>query len=147
MILKICCIGLSFVFIINNEPSLIEKFSFFAALRGAATLKARALKEVLNIAVVLPAEKGISVGSCAKGNNGHSNRNYSGELALGEDFLTASSQELLAKGSVLLKRTRKGSNSVHCCKIKHLLEYDFKSYSLHFVYMQVTFIGKLSLFI
>ncbi|XWS46869.1 hypothetical protein CRYUN_Cryun14cG0105100 [Craigia yunnanensis] len=78
------------------------------ALRGAATLKARALKEVWNIAAVLPAEKGISVGSCAKGNNEHSNRNYSGELAPGEDFLTASSQELLAKGSVLLKRTRKG---------------------------------------
>ena len=119
MILKIYCIGLSFVFIINNEPSLIENFSFFAALRGAATLKARALKEVLNIAVVLPAEKGISVGSCAKGNNGHSNRNYSGELAPGEDFLTACSQELLAKGSELLKRTRKGIKPLHFCIITH----------------------------
>ncbi|XVF21717.1 hypothetical protein REPUB_Repub12eG0114300 [Reevesia pubescens] len=78
------------------------------ALRGAATLKARALKEVWNIAAVLPAEKGISAGFCAKGNNEHSNRNYSGELAPGEDFLTTCSQELLAKGSELLKRTRKG---------------------------------------
>ncbi|XP_022728223.1 VAN3-binding protein-like isoform X2 [Durio zibethinus] len=78
------------------------------ALRGAATLKARALKEVRNIAAVLPAEKRISVGSCAKGNNGHPNCNYSGELAPGEDFLTACSQELLAKGTELLKRTRKG---------------------------------------
>ncbi|XP_022758281.1 VAN3-binding protein-like [Durio zibethinus] len=78
------------------------------ALRGAATLKARALKEVWNIAPVLPAEKTISAGFCANGNNGHSNRNYSGELAPGEDFLAACSQELLAKGSELLKRTRKG---------------------------------------
>ncbi|OMO77661.1 hypothetical protein CCACVL1_14918 [Corchorus capsularis] len=84
------------------------------ALRGAATLKARALKEVWNIAAVLPADKGISNGFCPnpKGNssNGHahSNRNYSGELAPGEDFLTTCSQELLAKGSELLKRTRKG---------------------------------------
>ncbi|XVF32520.1 hypothetical protein REPUB_Repub17cG0089700 [Reevesia pubescens] len=78
------------------------------ALRGAATLKARALKEVWNIAAVLPAEKGVSAGFCAGGNNGHSNRNYSGELAPGEDFFAACSQELLAKGSELLKRTRKG---------------------------------------
>ncbi|TYH36889.1 hypothetical protein ES332_D12G003000v1 [Gossypium tomentosum] len=78
------------------------------ALRGAATLKARALKEVWNIAAVLPAEKMASVGFCSKGSNGsHSNRNNSGELAP-EDFLTACSQELLAKGSELLKRTRKG---------------------------------------
>ncbi|PPS07752.1 hypothetical protein GOBAR_AA12912 [Gossypium barbadense] len=78
------------------------------ALRGAATLKARALKEVWNIAAVLPAEKTASVGFCSKGSNGsHSNRNNSGELAP-EDFLTACSQELLAKGSELLKRTRKG---------------------------------------
>ncbi|XP_022771147.1 VAN3-binding protein-like [Durio zibethinus] len=78
------------------------------ALRGAATLKARALKEGWNIAAVLPAEKGIGVGSCSKGNNGHSDCNYSGEFASGEDFLTACSQEPLAKGSELLKRTRKG---------------------------------------
>ncbi|XVF80832.1 hypothetical protein PTKIN_Ptkin15bG0106900 [Pterospermum kingtungense] len=79
------------------------------ALRGAATFKARAVKEVWNVAAVLPAEKGISVGSCVKGNvNGHSNRNHSEELAPGEDFLTACSQELLAKGTELLKRTRKG---------------------------------------
>ena len=32
--------------------------SVCAALRGAATLKARALKEVLNVAVVLPVERG-----------------------------------------------------------------------------------------
>ncbi|XVF71870.1 hypothetical protein PTKIN_Ptkin12aG0074300 [Pterospermum kingtungense] len=77
------------------------------ALRGAATLKARALREVWNIAAVLPAEKGIGVGSCAKGNNGLSSQNYSGELAPAENFLTTCSQEL-ARGSELLKRTRKG---------------------------------------
>ncbi|GMI69344.1 FORKED 1 [Hibiscus trionum] len=80
------------------------------ALRGAAALKARALKEVWNIASVIPAEKTAGIRHCAKGNNrhsNHSNRNNSGELAP-EDFLTACSQELLAKGSELLKRTRKG---------------------------------------
>ncbi|KAE8685029.1 Forked1 isoform 2 [Hibiscus syriacus] len=75
------------------------------ALRGATTLKARALKEVRNVTAVLPAEKGISF---AKSNNGHSNGNYSGELDPGEDFLSACNQELIAKGGELLKRTRKG---------------------------------------
>ncbi|XP_039041302.1 VAN3-binding protein-like [Hibiscus syriacus] len=79
------------------------------ALRGAATLKARALKEVWNIAAVLPLEKGVTGGLCGKGNNsGHWNRNCSGELAAGDPLLTACTQELLAKGSELLKRTRKG---------------------------------------
>ncbi|MBA0708802.1 hypothetical protein Golax_023894 [Gossypium laxum] len=74
------------------------------ALRGAATLKARALKEVLNIAAVLPSEKGISNGLYGKVNNGHLNRNYSGELPPA----AACNHELLAKGTELLKRTRKG---------------------------------------
>ncbi|GLU03564.1 hypothetical protein SLE2022_207560 [Rubroshorea leprosula] len=78
------------------------------ALRGAATLKARALKEVWNIAAVLPAERGLATGVCGKSNNGHSNQNYSGELIAADDFLSSCSQELLAKGSELLKRTRKG---------------------------------------
>ncbi|KAE8665430.1 BI1-like protein-like [Hibiscus syriacus] len=77
------------------------------ALRGAAALKARALKEVWNIASVIPAEKTAGIGLCANGNNGHSNRNNIEELAP-EDFLTACSQDLLAKGTELLKRTRKG---------------------------------------
>ncbi|KAK8506204.1 hypothetical protein V6N13_002840 [Hibiscus sabdariffa] len=76
------------------------------ALRGAAALKARALKEVWNIASVIPAEKTAGV-ALSKGNSEHSNRDNGGELAP-EDFLTACSQELLAKGSELLKRTRKG---------------------------------------
>ncbi|KAE8730667.1 Forked1 isoform 2 [Hibiscus syriacus] len=77
------------------------------ALRGAAALKARALKEVWNIASVIPAEKTAGIGLCAKGNNGHSNHNNIRELAP-EDFLTACGQDLLAKGTELLKRTRKG---------------------------------------
>ncbi|KAM7256440.1 hypothetical protein ACFE04_012181 [Oxalis oulophora] len=81
------------------------------ALRGAATLKARALKEVWNIAAVLPVEKGIGV--CGKtGYNNNINRtgnqSFSEELAVGENFIGVCSQELLAKGSELLKRTRKG---------------------------------------
>lgn len=69
------------------------------ALRGAATLKARALKEVWNIASVIPVEKGMGVGS---------NGSYSGELVPEENFLGICSQELLARGCELLKRTRQG---------------------------------------
>ncbi|KAF9605059.1 hypothetical protein IFM89_013729 [Coptis chinensis] len=73
------------------------------ALRGAATLKARALKEVWNIAAVIPVERGM-----AGTNNGHSNGSYSGELVPEENFLGICSQELLARGCELLKRTRQG---------------------------------------
>ncbi|KAJ0052225.1 hypothetical protein Pint_03260 [Pistacia integerrima] len=78
------------------------------ALRGAATLKARALKEVLNVAAVLPVERGTGGSVGARGNNSHHNHSLSGELAPGDGFLSACSQEFLAKGSELLKRTRTG---------------------------------------
>lgn len=76
------------------------------ALRGAATLKARALKEVWNIAAVIPVEKGMGVGG--NGSNGNSNSSFSGELVPEENFLGICSRELLARGCELLKRTRKG---------------------------------------
>ncbi|KAH8509293.1 hypothetical protein H0E87_011165 [Populus deltoides] len=76
------------------------------ALRGAATLKARALKDVLNVAAAIPIER--CTGICGAGNNGHHNRSYSGELVNGENFLGACSVEFLARGSELLKRTRQG---------------------------------------
>ncbi|KAF3456942.1 hypothetical protein FNV43_RR01596 [Rhamnella rubrinervis] len=76
------------------------------ALRGAATLKARALKEVWNIAAVIPVEKGVGVGG--NGSNGNSNSSFSGELVPEENFLGICSRELLARGCELLKRTRKG---------------------------------------
>ncbi|GAV84994.1 Auxin_canalis domain-containing protein/PH_2 domain-containing protein [Cephalotus follicularis] len=78
------------------------------ALRGAATLKARAMKEAWNIAAVLPVEKGKGIGVCGKGHNRHTSNSFSGELVDGENFLGTCSQDLLAKGSELLKRTRKG---------------------------------------
>ncbi|OIV91342.1 hypothetical protein TanjilG_01960 [Lupinus angustifolius] len=79
------------------------------ALRGAATLKARALKEVWNITTVTPIERGIGIGLCGKGNNNsNSSTSDSGEIVNGDNFLGACSQELLAKGTELLKRTRKG---------------------------------------
>ncbi|KAF8392329.1 hypothetical protein HHK36_022671 [Tetracentron sinense] len=71
------------------------------ALRGAATLKARALKEVWNIAAVSPVERGIGVGF--NGNNGHPNGNYSGELLPDENFLGVCSRDLLARGYVVLE--------------------------------------------
>uniref|UniRef100_A0A6N2MS36 PH domain-containing protein n=1 Tax=Salix viminalis TaxID=40686 RepID=A0A6N2MS36_SALVM len=74
------------------------------ALRGAATLKARALKDVLNVAAAIPMER--CTGICGAGNNGHPNRSYSDELVNGENFLGACSVEFLARGSELLKRTR-----------------------------------------
>ncbi|KAJ4769708.1 auxin canalization protein (DUF828) [Rhynchospora pubera] len=91
------------------------------ALRGAATLKARALKEVWNIAAVIPVEKGV----VGPGGPHHSQQrrqskvakdvrsngsSFSDELPLEEDnFLGLCSQELLARGTELLKRTRKGA--------------------------------------
>ncbi|KAG2325339.1 hypothetical protein Bca52824_008067 [Brassica carinata] len=79
------------------------------ALRGAATLKARALKEVWNIAAALPADKGASSALCGQVETKHSGSSFSGELPIaGEDFLGVCNQELLAKGTELLKRTRGG---------------------------------------
>ncbi|KAJ0255024.1 VAN3-binding protein [Hirschfeldia incana] len=79
------------------------------ALRGAATLKARALKEVWNIAAALPADKGASSALCGQIETKHSGSSFSGELPIaGEDFLGVCNQELLAKGTELLKRTRGG---------------------------------------
>ncbi|KAK6141365.1 hypothetical protein DH2020_024915 [Rehmannia glutinosa] len=77
------------------------------ALRGVATLKARALKEVWNVAAAIPIEKGISLGN---GNNSSSNSSgsYVEELVPEENFLAACNQEMLARGSELLKRTRTG---------------------------------------
>lgn len=80
---------------------------WIAALRGAATLKARALKEVWNIAAVIPVEKGMGVPT--NGSNGNSNSSYSGELVPEENFLGICSRELLARGCEILKRTRKGN--------------------------------------
>ncbi|XP_019181304.1 PREDICTED: VAN3-binding protein-like isoform X2 [Ipomoea nil] len=74
------------------------------ALRGAATLKARALKEVWNIAAVIPVDKRTGGSNGSNGSNGSS----SGELAPEENFLGICSRELLSRGSELLKRTRKG---------------------------------------
>ena len=86
----------------------------FAALRGAATLKARVLKEVWNIAAVIPVEKNLGAGggSNANGNrngsNDSSNSSFSGEIVPEENFLGICSRELLARGCELLKRTRTG---------------------------------------
>ncbi|CAJ2673896.1 unnamed protein product [Trifolium pratense] len=81
------------------------------ALRGAATLKARALKEVWNIAAVIPVEKnlvGNGNGGGGGGSNGSSNSSFSGELTTEDNFLGICSRELLARGCELLKRTRTG---------------------------------------
>ncbi|KAF8006447.1 hypothetical protein BT93_K0671 [Corymbia citriodora subsp. variegata] len=81
------------------------------ALRGAATLKARAAKEVWNIAAVLPLEKGVGIGCSGKANRNanHSSLGNSGELVVvGDNFLGVCIQEFLAKGTELLKRTRNG---------------------------------------
>ncbi|XP_057816443.1 VAN3-binding protein isoform X1 [Cryptomeria japonica] len=67
------------------------------ALRGAATLKVRALKEVRNNASVIPYDKG---GSATTGPDQ--------ELGEKGDELAMSCQEVLARGGELLKRTRKG---------------------------------------
>uniref|UniRef100_A0A1S3ZQE8 VAN3-binding protein-like n=1 Tax=Nicotiana tabacum TaxID=4097 RepID=A0A1S3ZQE8_TOBAC len=79
------------------------------ALRGAATLKGRALKEVWNIAAVTPKEKGIGVGTVRKSDQTQTNsNNYSEGLDVEENFLGVCNQELLARGREFLKRTRNG---------------------------------------
>ncbi|XP_042038254.1 VAN3-binding protein-like isoform X2 [Salvia splendens] len=75
------------------------------ALRGAATLKARTLKDVWNVAAVAPLDKGAGVVS---GVSGGSIGSSSGEFIPEENFLEICSRELLARGCELLKRTRKG---------------------------------------
>ncbi|KAK8923879.1 hypothetical protein KSP39_PZI019652 [Platanthera zijinensis] len=79
------------------------------ALRGAATLKARVLKEMWNTTAVIPVEKG-----CEK-NRRHWNRHSENKPAVsssdfipGQNFLGLCNQNLLSRGSELLKRTRKG---------------------------------------
>ena len=72
-------------------------------------MKARALKEVWNIAAVIPVEKGLGV--VGNVSNGNSNSSFSGELVPEENFLGVCSRELLARGCELLKRTRKGKVS------------------------------------
>ncbi|CAN6352292.1 unnamed protein product [Urochloa humidicola] len=104
------------------------------ALRGAATLKARVVKEVWNGAAVIPVEKSAMAGGRGGGHqqqfhkdNGHqlkhqqqqrelessnsSSSCFSDEPVLAEEnnFLGICTQELLARGTELLKRTRKGS--------------------------------------
>ncbi|PON94959.1 Pleckstrin-like [Trema orientale] len=78
------------------------------ALRGAATLKARAMKEVWNIAAVIPVEKGMGLGVCGKANMDDPNGSFSGEIAPADNFPVVCNQDLLARGTELLKRTRKG---------------------------------------
>jgi hypothetical protein len=104
-----------------------------AALRGAATLRARALKEVWNVAAVIPVEKGAVGGGGGGQHHQHGGHKYDGqpkqqqqrevessnsssscfsdELVLGEEnnFLGICTQDLLARGTELLKRTRKGT--------------------------------------
>ncbi|RLN38654.1 VAN3-binding protein-like [Panicum miliaceum] len=91
------------------------------ALRGAATLKARALKEVWNIAAVIPVEKGTVGGGGHHQKHGAPKQQHrklesngssiSDDVSLEEEnnFLGICSQELLARGTELLKRTRKGA--------------------------------------
>ncbi|XP_071737038.1 VAN3-binding protein-like [Rutidosis leptorrhynchoides] len=74
------------------------------ALRGAATLKAR-VKDTRNIPAVPRADKGSSN---SNGTGSSSNGSYSEEFVPEENFLGICSRELLARGCVLLKRTRKG---------------------------------------
>ncbi|XP_073064833.1 VAN3-binding protein-like [Primulina eburnea] len=79
------------------------------ALRGVATLKARALKELWNAASAIPIEKGISLGTGANNSSSSDNSgSYCEDLVPEENFLAACNQELLARGSELLKRTRTG---------------------------------------
>jgi hypothetical protein len=108
----------------TSTPELVHSITdlLVVALRGAATLKARALKEVWNIAAVIPVEKGTVGGGGHHQKHGapkqqqqhhrklESNGSSISDVSLEEEnnFLGICSQELLARGTDLLKRTRKG---------------------------------------
>jgi len=66
---------------------------------------------VWNINAVTPLERGVGIGICGKSNNSNSSTSDSGEIMNGDNFLGACNQELLARGTALLKRTRKGNFS------------------------------------
>uniref|UniRef100_A0A0A0LA55 PH domain-containing protein n=1 Tax=Cucumis sativus TaxID=3659 RepID=A0A0A0LA55_CUCSA len=103
------------------------------ALRGAATLKSRAMKDMWNAAPVIPIEKGVGASSNIGYNNNDSsnhgnvnsimmNQKFSGELGpvaaacdqsnlqiqRGDSFFNVCYRGLLANGCELLKRTRNG---------------------------------------
>jgi hypothetical protein len=110
----------------TSTPELVHSITdlLVVALRGAATLKARALKEVWNIAAVIPVEKGTVGGGGHHQKHGapkqqqqhhrklESNGSSISDVSLEEEnnFLGICSQELLARGTELLKRTRKGDS-------------------------------------
>lgn len=80
------------------------------ALRGVATLKARALKDMWNVPAAVPIDRGgLSIGTGHNSSNNNTYGNYYEELAPEENFLAACNKDLmLARGGELLKRTRKG---------------------------------------
>lgn len=91
-------------------------------MRGAATLKARVSKEVWNIAAVIPVEKAAAAEVIGKeADSVHSKSNeYKVDSVMKESFLDICHQEYLARGSELLKRTRKGKNSSLILNFKHV---------------------------
>jgi len=74
------------------------------------------MKDIWNSAAVTPLEKGMGgIPICGKGNNINNINNStsdSGEIVNADGFIGSCSQELLAKGSELLKRTRNGTLSL-----------------------------------
>lgn len=99
-----------------------------------ATLKARAMKEVWNIASVIPMDKGLTTSrGCSNlnnGSNGSSVSSHSGELIQEENFLGTCSREWLARGCELLKRTRKGNKNYHFF-LYTILIYNLTFYQLY----------------
>lgn len=69
------------------------------------------MKEMCNIAAVLPVERGSGFGPGTKGESDRSQSGSSSSAASlqGDDFHGLCNEELLARGSELLKRTRKGT--------------------------------------
>ncbi|CAN6561259.1 unnamed protein product [Malus baccata var. baccata] len=73
------------------------------------------MKEAWNMSAVIPVEKGMGIGVCAgkannnKGGDRSSGSSFSDDLVpVDPTFLGVSNQDLLARGTELLKRTRKG---------------------------------------
>lgn len=135
---------------------------YFEALRAAATLRARALREAWNIAAVIPVEKGgvcsqfdktcrvqkqqrSPTGAAVSGGSGLNDELQPQE----EDFQGIYSLEFLARGAELLKRTRKGKifTSFDQCRVGFVLIPSFlvilSSGSLHWKLVSV-YVNKMN---
>ena len=90
---------------------------------------------------MIPIDKGLGMGVGQTEQNGIVNGHYREELLPEENFLGVCNQELLARGTELLKRTRNGreQHDVYSASPYHFFSFNITEYCC----LQVIFTGKL----